>query len=75
LIGDALKPAEATVYIENRRVLPKDLGSAVTFIDPHKAGEHGYITSLGRYPGTVFVRFLGPNGEMCSGKQLRWGHI
>ena len=75
MIGDVLKPAEATVYIENRRVLPKDLGSAVTFVYTHGEKTHGYISSFARHQGTIFVRFLGPNGERCTGEQLKWGHV
>ena len=75
MIGDVLKPAEATVYIENLRVRPEDLGSAVTFVYPHGERQHGYISSFGRHEGSLFVRFSGPNGERCTGEQLKWGHV
>lgn len=69
--------SHAVVHIEDRRVSLEDLGSAVTFVGlyPCKENQHGYLSSFGRYPGTIFAKFSAPNGELCSGKQLRWGHL
>ncbi len=63
------------VTIEGRIVGEGDLGKEVTFVYTHGEKQHGFITGIGRRTGTVYARFKGPNGELCDGSQLRWGHV
>ena len=64
--------------IEGKEVNDSDIGSPVTYIPPHAAGdashpdaERGHISSFN--DTYIFVRFNAPNGQACQPSMLRWG--
>ena len=61
-----------TPQIESKELTPDDIGRNVTFTYAHGERVFGKLSSY-REDGAIFVRFKGPNGELCDAEALSWG--
>lgn len=64
--------ADLWPHIEGKRLDADDIGRWVTYVHQHGLQERGRLTSF-RATGHVFVRFKGPQGELCRPGKLIWG--